>query len=115
MALIVSPVIVRVRFISVPGAAAIMVLLFEHSLVLYPIDGRPVAAVPEPRLGDQWPEISIATATVWRRRGCGWRRYWLLPGCAMGTGRERTRRARQSAADSPVKWGAARLMCGSLD
>jgi hypothetical protein len=31
IALIVSPVIVRVRFISVPGAAAIMVLLFAHS------------------------------------------------------------------------------------
>jgi hypothetical protein len=30
MALIVSPVIVRVRFISVPGAAAITVLLFEQ-------------------------------------------------------------------------------------
>jgi hypothetical protein len=30
MALIVSPVIVRVRFISVPGAAAIAVLLFAH-------------------------------------------------------------------------------------
>jgi hypothetical protein len=46
MALIVSPVIVKVRFISVGGAAAIIVLLLEHSLILYPIDRRPVAAVP---------------------------------------------------------------------
>jgi hypothetical protein len=35
MALIVSPVIVRVRFISVPGAAAIAVLLFAHSWYAY--------------------------------------------------------------------------------
>jgi hypothetical protein len=31
MALIVSPVIVRVRFISVPGVAAIVVLHIAHS------------------------------------------------------------------------------------
>jgi hypothetical protein len=40
MALIVSPVIVRVLFISVPGEAAILVLLFGHSRgVLRPIHG----------------------------------------------------------------------------
>jgi hypothetical protein len=33
MALIVSPVIVRVRFISVPGAAAIAVLLSVHGRI----------------------------------------------------------------------------------
>src|SRR5664280_1070662 len=112
MALIVSPVIVRVRFISVGGAAAIIVLLLEHSGGLHPIDGRPVAAVPEPRIDDPRPEISIATATLWRHRGCAWRRSRLLPGCALEAGRERTRRARQSAAGPSVKLLVARSMCG---
>jgi hypothetical protein len=46
MALIVSPVIVRVRFISVPGVAAILVLHIAHSPeTLYPAFDRGLLCV----------------------------------------------------------------------
>src|ERR1035437_6915018 len=92
MALIVSPVIVRVRFISVAGAAAILILLYQHSHFLYPIADRPVAAVPERRIGHAGPEFSIATPTFWRRCGVASSLDRLLSGCATDPGRERTRR-----------------------
>src|ERR1035437_2853335 len=90
MALIVSPVIVKVRFISVAGAAAIVILLYQHSHFLYPIVDRPVAAVPERRIGHAGPEFSIATATLWRRHSCASCHDRLSSGCATDTGRDRT-------------------------
>jgi hypothetical protein len=69
MALIVNPVIVRVRFISVPGAAAIVVLLFQPGPNL-PTTIRSVAAVPGRRIGHHRPRISSRVVTVWLRPGC---------------------------------------------